>query len=290
MFSESAIYDETLISNYLPTALAKKYLNYCLTAGWHRCNKNYFQKYDCGVPFVFVLQTHKGMGWLRAGGKTWELRPGSIAIVPAGISMEYGTCDLKNNSTWEFYWLNIDGQEVRRLAQNLWEDCCLVHMLRRPQGSCRIFEELLRFGSCIENAEFERSSKIRMLLDQIIRDFLFDETGYRGSKETVEQILRYLQQNYYSNISLSELSAKFYLSKNQVIRSFCAFTGYTPYEYLKQYRLIKACEILQTTNMPVRDVGRLVGYSNNSHFSSQFRIQYGTTPMQYRNKFISKKQ
>ena len=81
---------------------------------------------------------------------------------------------------------------------------------------------------------------------------------------------------------MEELAGRFYLSVNQFIRVFRAETGYTPYEYLKRYRLLKACELLRMTEIPVVEIGRRVGFPNASNFIYQFRRQMGQTPAMFR--------
>ena len=105
------------------------------------------------------------------------------------------------------------------------------------------------------------------------------------SAEAAELILEYIQENYTRKISLEEFSKQFFLSKNQIIRIFRKRTGYAPYEYIKHYRLLKACELLQGTEIPAGEVGSRVGYCNNSHFAAQFRECYGMTPSEYRSMF-----
>ena len=119
-------------SNFLPTVSALRYLNCCRTVGWHNCNKLYHLKYEKGVAIVFLVYTVKGAGRIRAAvpeetSKSWVLTEGTLCMIPADTPMEYGTLGSGDEDFWEFYWLNLDGDYVRRTAEKLF--LCLLGLL-----------------------------------------------------------------------------------------------------------------------------------------------------------------
>ena len=72
------------------------------------------------------------------------------------------------------------------------------------------------------------------------------------------------------------------LSPNYLRSLFKAGTGQTILEYLTDFRLQKACELLKDKTQKVKDIGLLVGYENISYFSQVFVKHYGVTPNEYR--------
>lgn len=59
-------------------------------------------------------------------------------------------------------------------------------------------------------------------------------------------------------------------------------------EYLKNLRMQKAGELLETTSLSVKEVGAAVGMLDQSHFVRAFKKSYGLTPSQYRDKAVSR--
>jgi AraC-like DNA-binding protein len=281
-------------SNFLPTVSALRYLNCCRTVGWHNCNKLYHLKYEKGVAIVFLVYTVKGAGRIRAAvpeetSKSWVLTEGTLCMIPADTPMEYGTLGSGDEDFWEFYWLNLDGDYVRRTAEKLWQDGHAVHTCKNQEHFKQIFHRLLHSAIPEKSREMEHSSMIQDLLQKLLAELMFERktvVGVPESAEVSEQMLEYMQENYDRKISLEEFSKQFFLSKNQIIRIFRKRTGYAPYEYIKHYRLLKACELLQGTEIPVGEVGGRVGYCNSSHFAAQFRECYGVTPSEYRGMFV----
>ena len=58
----------------------------------------------------------------------------------------------------------------------------------------------------------------------------------------------------------------------------------SPIEQLKAARLIKAKELLITTDIRVSNIGYDVGFTSPSYFTKCFREKYGMTPNEYRAK------
>ena len=56
----------------------------------------------------------------------------------------------------------------------------------------------------------------------------------------------------------------------------------TPGEFLRNYRLKKAKEMLSHTNMPVLCIGKACGLGAPAHFSRLFKKMTGLTPLAYR--------
>lgn len=271
---EDLPYGQARIVSCVPTLLSLRYLNCCTMAGWHRCNALYGQSYPSGINKLLLIYTVDGAGKMEMNKKSYTLSKNSVVMVPPHTPMRYAT-DAQCGA-WEFYWLDLVGERVLSLAERLSSDGhCLVRGVTSLEG---IFSELLRE----DISEVERSALVGRILDGIVSGAVFDV----GHKETtVDRILRYVERHYTERLDLASMSARFYLSQNQMIRVVRAKTGYTPHEYMIRLRLAKACELLQCTEQPVSEVGNAVGYENSSHFCAAFRRLYGITPAAYRAQF-----
>lgn len=262
------------IASYIPTLPALRYLYCCTVAGWHSCNELYRQEYPRGAASYLLIYTVKGAGRLEAFEKMYPLLENSIAIIPAKTPMKYYTDrDVK---VWEFYWLNLSGERVLAILDNLIADKKEVIRAMPPLEG--IFSELVKEAL----TETERSEMLNTLLEKMISKAVFNRSR---KKSTADDLLEYLSANYRSHINLESISERFYLSKNQIIRIIRRQTGYSPHEYLTRIRLTKACELLEYTRTPISEIGRCVGYENKSHFSAAFRKLYGITPAEYRIRF-----
>ena len=73
------------------------------------------------------------------------------------------------------------------------------------------------------------------------------------------------------------------ISVSECLRCFQATIGVTPIQYVKQYRIQKAAELLIASDRTISDIGGQCGFYDMSYFSKEFRKIYSCTPSEYRN-------
>ncbi len=72
------------------------------------------------------------------------------------------------------------------------------------------------------------------------------------------------------------------MSPYHFIRIFKNETGKTPYEYLVDIKIEKACSLLRRSNLSVTEICFLCGFNSSSHFSTVFKQKIGVSPSMYR--------
>ena len=100
----------------------------------------------------------------------------------------------------------------------------------------------------------------------------------------VQKAADYIKLNYSEKISIKEIADQLYLSPNYLSELFKKHTGKTISEYLTEYRLDKACQLLDHAEYRVGDVSGMVGIHDGRYFSNMFKKKYGMTPTEYRNR------
>ncbi|RCS24216.1 AraC family transcriptional regulator [Phyllobacterium salinisoli] len=84
------------------------------------------------------------------------------------------------------------------------------------------------------------------------------------------------------DISLDELAAEARLSPFHFARMFKQSVGLPPRVYLTRLRMEKACELLETTDLPVTEIAQEVGYSSNQVLARVFVKHQRMSPTDYR--------
>lgn len=104
------------------------------------------------------------------------------------------------------------------------------------------------------------------------------------NRNIIRKILEYIKKNYDSNINISDISNEVYLSPNYISLIFKKETGKRFTDYLINFRLEKARELLKDPSARVYEVANSVGYTNISYFCSIFKKMYGVSPNEYKEK------
>lgn len=100
--------------------------------------------------------------------------------------------------------------------------------------------------------------------------------------ERLLEITNYIYMNY-KNVTLEDLSEKFFLTKPYLSKYIKKKSGTTFGEILKEIRMKKACAMLKSSNTTVESIAESVGYQNVEHFNRIFKKMYQMTPVQFRN-------
>ena len=86
------------------------------------------------------------------------------------------------------------------------------------------------------------------------------------------------------DISEEQIAAFCGLNRTYFGRIFKETVGSSPQQFLLNYRMTKASELLKLTGLSISDIGNAVGYPNQLHFSRAFKNVYGISPREWRNK------
>ena len=121
---------------------------------------------------------------------------------------------------------------------------------------------------------------VQELASRIIGGF---SSGPSIRREILE-VTEYIGANYGKELSVERLASIVFLTPDYLSRLFKKSMGKSISQYIRQFRMEKARELLTGTNRKVIDIGEAVGYPNYSYFCQSFREYFGTSPERYRQE------
>src|SRR5262245_39161123 len=98
----------------------------------------------------------------------------------------------------------------------------------------------------------------------------------------VQTVIALMKSTLEQELPLSELVRPVNLSYSHFRRLFKAEVGMTAFNYMKFLRMERAKYLLEGSFLSVKEVMRIVGINNRSHFVKDFKKLYGRTPTQLR--------
>lgn len=104
------------------------------------------------------------------------------------------------------------------------------------------------------------------------------------NNELLKNAIGYIKENYHKNFTLDQMCSFCNVSKQHLIRCFNAGFGIPPMAFVTQYKVFKACAMLRETAYTVKEIGYMLGFDNQCHFSKVFKRVVRQTPTQYRAK------
>jgi len=100
----------------------------------------------------------------------------------------------------------------------------------------------------------------------------------------MERVSKYIQDNYQSAITLSEISDIASMTEQSFSRWFRQTSGLTFIDYLMQLRTTVASHLLVNTNKPMSEVAEESGFNSSSSFNRSFLKVKGCSPREFRKQ------
>lgn len=146
------------------------------------------------------------------------------------------------------------------------------------------FSKLLEMYNRLVPVDEEKvHSAIRVLEACTGYEYLKTVIGRINQKIDLE-IERFIDERLNDVLSVDLLCDHFHLPRNEIYSIFDKYFKRTPAKYIKEKRINKACELLETTNLKVSNIGESVGLFDYNYFSKIFKNEIGCSPREYRKK------
>ena len=143
-------------------------------------------------------------------------------------------------------------------------------------------EELDRIDDCLSVEEMEACilDIFQNLCDQ------FEQEKMKNGNKTINEIKAFISENYMLNIGLDDVAKLVCLNPTYVSEIFKKKTGENFSEYLINYRMLIAKDLLKDVKYKITDVSTMVGYQDPKYFSRLFKQKVGVNPSDYRNLYL----
>jgi AraC-like DNA-binding protein len=128
----------------------------------------------------------------------------------------------------------------------------------------------------------ELKEQVNQIFNEINEYYERKNGGLLSDKADV--IVEYVKEHCLDpNISITELSDKFQISRSYISRIFKKRTGMGMVDYIHELRLDRAKELMKDTDLSLKEIAEKVGFCHSVTMSRAFRKIEGVTPGQFRN-------
>lgn len=141
---------------------------------------------------------------------------------------------------------------------------------------CRLARDNRIFVTSTVGNEYRRENSFTLVSEESM--MVLDPTEGRFLNELMEVTEDRWNDGQFHVEDLARCVGK---SKSQLYRKLASLTGYSPKELLRDFRLRKASELLETRRGNVTEVAFEAGFSSAAYFSKSFQERFGILPSAY---------
>ena len=107
-----------------------------------------------------------------------------------------------------------------------------------------------------------------------------------NDEELMERIMKVVNENMGdSDFNVEKMCDEVGVSRTQLHRKLKEMTGVPTSEFLRNIRLNEAARLIRERKINITQVSYMVGFANNSHFSTAFKKYFGMSPSEYAAKY-----
>lgn len=121
---------------------------------------------------------------------------------------------------------------------------------------------------------------------ELINMIKFMESKLQNTQESMSpviiKLLDYIEKNYQKDLNLKEISDSLNINSIYLGQLFQKEIGILFSDYINNFRINKAKDLLVNTSLKASEIGELVGYSNKNYFYRKFKGIVGITPSEWR--------
>lgn len=234
-----------------------------------------------GRSDYLLMYIARGKCYAIAEGKEYIVNRNQAFIYHPNESQNYRFFKKDNSID---YWFHFNGTEMDNIMRGL--GLYGIHHLQLLSDTFEIEQMLSRI--CREfNMKQPRyleicSGLLIAVLGMMSRSISENSDSFRGAESFVEHILGEFHSTPSYSFVIKELAQKYGITPNHLICSFKKTTGKTPIEYMTDFRIKKAKELLIYSNYSVSEIAEFVGYANEAYFSRLFKKKVGLSPLRFK--------
>lgn len=235
-----------------------------------------------------LFYTLRGAGLIEQDGNHVVLETGQALLLNCRTAQSY--CTAPGQSCWHHYWVHLDGAGVAAMEPLLLPDKKLTPVQLTGIRMQELFELVLEQ---MELGTVDSMVQTGLALHEMLAlcaQSLFAQAEMTTNRQLILQAAETLRKNYRQELSLADLLSSAHMSKSYFLRLFRRYMGTTPYNYLVNFRITQAKELLVLTDHSISEIAQEAGFGDASNFSTRFAKATGQSPMQYRKSTLKSKE
>lgn len=185
----------------------------------------------------------------------------------------------EDSDHWEYIYIHFGGYVAKQFYKEIVNVTGNVFTLPIDNSSLQLlFAEYNKLEHGMKYKRFQAGNFIYTLLTNLLREISSPHAYY----ENIEKAITWMNSNYSSDISLSELCESLNITQSHFSRQFRISTGISPIKYLTNIRLEHSMNLLATTDLEIEKIAAICGFGSGNYFSKVFRKRLGFSPSDYR--------
>lgn len=225
----------------------------------------------------------EGQGLLENDQGSFQVKPGTVMIIRPGVWHRYRP---EPKTGWHEHYVGFDGEIARHLLQQF------VYSDKPALIRCGYREELvdtyLKLYALVqqETPGFQQvcSGLVIKLLGYIVAFKKQQDFTGKHIEQVIQKIRFHMHENVEDRIDLPRMAGDHHIGYSYFRKMFKKYTGVSPHQYLLSLKILRARELLLSSDKSIKQISYHLGFSSIYYFSRFFKDKVGVNPSELRNR------
>ncbi len=255
---------------------------YMCLCGYARCSPGH--SFGPAVrPNYIIHYIMEGKGSYTVGGVRYELEAGQGFLIEPGVQTFY---QADGEEPWSYLWVGFGGEKAEEYLKSTGlGESRLIYRSSQGERLKQIVLSMLNHNTYALSDQFYLEGLLYSFLGVLAENMDVFSVPERGTGSLyVRKAVEFIQNNYCNPIHITDIADYVCINRSYLYTLFQKEIGMPPQEYLANYRLTRAAELLLITDISIESVALSCGYSDPLVFSKAFKAKNGLTPSKYRKR------
>ncbi len=203
---------------------------------------------------------------------------GNVFHAGTGMTLDK---EVLGEKPWEYVLIYYMMSDTMHPSHH-WNDHFKINTGYEPRIT-EIVQQLIQYHS---RPDSMATLRVKTLFSTLIEEIIISARKQLqfNHGEIIAEAIEYIHKHYMDPISIVELASQYKLDGRRFAYIFQKQIGMSPINYLIDYRIRRAKELLQIQPYTVQEVANCVGYRDSFYFSKLFKKRVGISPSKFQNR------
>ena len=250
--------------------------------GYENCVPGH--SYGPAVRSVYLMHIIlRGKGTFMANQQSWHLGEGDGFLILPEMQTFY---KADERDPWTYFWVAFLGTGAEDVIHDLGlaRDSLVFHS-SRPSVLLDVVGEMFENRDMTRAKQYMNRSLLYRFFSMLLDDVEVKIGSHTQRNRIVSEAVRYIENSYGDpSIRVTEIAKTVNVERGYLYTLFMKNLGLSPQEYLLKFRLTKATDLLNHTELSIDKIALECGYQDPATFSKAFRKMFGIPPGRFRKR------
>ncbi len=187
---------------------------------------------------------------------------------------------------WEYLWIGFNGTNVKEYLRDIGLNSRqLIFCSDQADELKGTVLEMLKDTTSSISSQYKRQGLLYSFFSILTKNISISlPLKQNGENVYINRAVEYVRNNYFNVVRVGDIAKYVCVDRTYLYELFRRYLNVSPQEYLMNYRMTRAAELLTNTELTLEEIALSCGYQSAYSFGKVFKAKRGITPAKYRAK------